>query len=234
MTESADHHVVAIIPARGGSKSIPRKNLQDLGGKPLVAWPIELAKSIPQISRVIVSTDDAEIADTAKKYGAEVPFFRPSELSADDIPTLPVLQHTLEYLKVQENYQVDIVILLYPTTPFLKKERILEGITLLQQDACKSVVGAKIVHGLLWKKDTATASFKPFYPEQRVNRQQFEHLYEEAGNIYFSKASVLQQENKIIDDQNCYFVLITAEEDLDIDAPEDLVQARELVREWSA
>ena len=97
--------IVAIIPARGGSKSIPRKNILLFKSKPLIAWPIELAKSIPLIDRVIVTTDDDEIIEIAGKYGAEVLFKRPIELAKDDTPTLPVIQHCVNLLEENEGYK---------------------------------------------------------------------------------------------------------------------------------
>ena len=119
-------NILAIIPARKGSKSIPNKNLKKLGGKPLIAYPIKLAKSIKIINKVVVSTDSEEIANVAKKYGAEVPFIRPAELAKDETPTLPVLQHCVKFLEENENYKADLILLFYPTCPFLKKETIIE------------------------------------------------------------------------------------------------------------
>ena len=114
-----DKKIIAIIPARGGSKGIPRKNIKDLAGKPMISYIIESVKNIPDIERVIVTTEDDEIAEVAKKYGAEVPFKRPAELAEDEVATLPVLQHALEYLEKEEKYIPDYVLLVYPTSPLL-------------------------------------------------------------------------------------------------------------------
>lgn len=108
--------VLGIITARGGSKSIPRKNIKPLLGKPLIAWAIETLKKSDVCNRVVVSTDDKEIAEVARKYGAEVPFMRPAELAQDHTPTLPVIQHAVAWLKEHENYKPDYVILLEPTS----------------------------------------------------------------------------------------------------------------------
>ncbi len=110
--------ILAIIPARGGSKSIPRKNIKLLGGIPLLAYSIAAAKESKRISRVIVSTDDAEIADIAREWGAEVPFMRPAKIAADDTPDLPVFIHALNWLSDHENYEPAIVVQLRPTSPF--------------------------------------------------------------------------------------------------------------------
>jgi len=120
-------NTVAIIPARGGSKGIPRKNIKELCEKPLITYIIETALRVEELDRVIVSTEDKEIAEVAKKCGAEVPFMRPEELARDETPTLPVLQHAVKYLEEKENYKPDIVVLLYATSPLLKHERVSEG-----------------------------------------------------------------------------------------------------------
>ena len=108
--------VLGIITASGGSKSIPRKNIKPLFGKPLVALAIETLQKSEVCDRVVVSTDDKEIAEVARKYGAEVPFMRPVELAQDTTPTLPVIQHAVTWLKEHENYWPDYVILLEPTS----------------------------------------------------------------------------------------------------------------------
>lgn len=110
-------NIIAIIPARGGSKRIPRKNTLKICGKPLITWSIEAAKKSKLIDRVIVSTDDQEIASIAKRYGAEVPFIRPKELAGDTVGMEPVLIHAIEWLKENEGYQTDIVLLLQSTNP---------------------------------------------------------------------------------------------------------------------
>jgi len=110
-------NILAIIPARGGSKSIPRKNIRFFAGKPLIAHTIEIALNSKFINRVIVSTEDDEIANISKKYGAEIPFLRPNEYAQDDTPDWPVFYHALEWLKKNEEYCPDIVIHLRATTP---------------------------------------------------------------------------------------------------------------------
>lgn len=109
--------ILAIIPARGGSKRVPRKNIRPVAGKPLMAWTIEVALACPSLDRVIVSTDDSEFAEIACKYGAEVPFLRPDDLAQDDTSDLPVYQHALSWLEERESYRPDIVVWLRPTAP---------------------------------------------------------------------------------------------------------------------
>lgn len=219
--------IIAVIIARGGSKSIPRKNVLFLHGKPLVAWPIDLAKSVHRIDRVIVSTDDDEIAAIAKKYGAEVPFKRPAELADDETPTLPVLRHCVKYLEEQENYRPDIVLLFYPTAPFLKKERVEEALNLFEKIKCNSVVSITKDEGRFWKLDKNENKYKFFYPEKRVNRQYYQPLYKEDGAIYFSRYDVLMKMNKIIDEENTEFIIMEDNENIDIDNPSDFKKAED-------
>ncbi len=135
--------ILAIIPARGGSKGIPRKNMVMLNGKPLVAYSIQHARGSKNINRVIVSTEDEEIAHVCRGFGAEVPFMRPKELAEDHVLDLPVFTHALTFLKEHENYQPDIIVHLRPTTPYRKPEWIDEAISLIlqhpQADSLRSV-----------------------------------------------------------------------------------------------
>ena len=216
--------VVAIIPARGGSKSIPRKNLLLINDKPLVAWPILLAKSVSAIDRVLVSTDDKEIQAAAASYGAEVPFLRPRELAEDDTPTLPVLQHCLDYLEEKEKYSSDIVILLYPTSPFLKKERIEEALEYFKDPATNSVVSVTKDYGHFWKKEDDRCTL--FFPPERVNRQYAEPLYRENGAIYISRSQVIRGIKKIVDEEHVSLLVMKPEENIDIDEKEDLLMAK--------
>jgi CMP-N,N'-diacetyllegionaminic acid synthase len=135
--------VVAVIPARGGSKGVPRKNVREVAGHPLIAYSIAAALASQSIGRVVVSTDDPEIADAARTYGAEVPFMRPSELAADDTPDLPVFQHALQWLEQKEQYRPDVVVHLRPTSPFRRVADIDHAVDLLQShpeaDAVRAV-----------------------------------------------------------------------------------------------
>ncbi len=133
---------LGIIPARGGSKTVPRKNLKPLGGKPLIVWSIEAAHAACELDRCVVSTDDPEIAEVARAHGAEVPFTRPDEIARDDTPDLPVLQHALEWLAEHEGYQPAMVMHLRPTLPFREPRQIDEVIRRLREtgaDCVKSV-----------------------------------------------------------------------------------------------
>lgn len=132
MGETERRKTLAIIPARGGSKGIPRKNLVQLGGKPLVVHSIEHALQCPRIGRVIVSTEDPEIAAVAVENGAEVPFMRPAELAADQTLDLPVFEHVLRELRAREDYHPELVVHLRPTAPHRRPEWIASAIEALE------------------------------------------------------------------------------------------------------
>lgn len=147
MDEHANKKILAIIPARGGSKRVPRKNIRLLGGKPLIAYTIEHAKQSKYINRVIVSTEDEEIAKVAKEWGAEVPFMRPEELAGDTIVDFPVFEHALNWLKENEGYEPDVVVQLRPTSPLRKVEDVDAAIALLfanpDADSVRTVLRAE-------------------------------------------------------------------------------------------
>ena len=220
--------IIAIIPARGGSKSIPEKNVQLLHGKPLVAWPIKLAKSVKRIERIIVSTDNDKIMTVAQKYGAETPFKRPVNLAGDETPTLPVLQHCIKYLEEKEEYKPDIIALLFPTAPFLKKERVEQALDFFEKTDCNSVVSVVKDWGRFWRFDKDMNKYIPFYPKKRVNRQYYKPLYREDGAICFSRYEVLMKTNKAIDDTNVQFLVMEEDENVDIDNLSDLLKASKI------
>ena len=149
--------VLAIIPARGGSKSVPRKNIMPIAGKPLIAYSIETGLACKNINRVIVSTDDEEIASIAKKYGAEVPFMRPKELAEDLTPDLPVFQHTLYWLKENENYVPDLVVHLWATAPIRNPKDIDSAIEMLEgdpdADSVRGVTKPSTSPFRMWRRD---------------------------------------------------------------------------------
>jgi CMP-N-acetylneuraminic acid synthetase len=147
--------VLALIPARGGSKSIPRKNLLNVSGKPLVAYSIEQALASAFITRTIVSTDDREIADVARTWGAEVPFMRPAELAQDLSPDVDVFRHALEWLRENQGYACDIVVHLRPTGPVRKVELIDKAIATMlaapEADSLRSVSRPTETPYKMWK-----------------------------------------------------------------------------------
>jgi N-acylneuraminate cytidylyltransferase len=145
---------LAVIPARGGSKQVPRKNLKLLGGKPLIQWSIEAARAATALDRCIVSTDDEEIAEVARALGAEVPFLRPAEYAQDNTPDLPVFQHALRWLGEHEGYRPAMIVHLRPTLPFREPRQIDEVVRLMREtgaDCVKSVYREQHHPHKMWK-----------------------------------------------------------------------------------
>ncbi|MBI3074834.1 MAG: acylneuraminate cytidylyltransferase family protein [Parcubacteria group bacterium] len=134
--------VLAIIPARGGSKSLHKKNIYPLLGKPLIAYSIEAALASKKITRVVVSTDDEEIASVAREYSAEVPFMRPKNIAGDRTLDLPVFQHALRWLKKNENYSPDLVVHIWATAPYRRKSDFDKAIAMIQKDPKATCVRA--------------------------------------------------------------------------------------------
>jgi CMP-N-acetylneuraminic acid synthetase len=132
-------HVLGVIPARGGSKGIPNKNLALVGGRPLLAYTADAVKESERLTRTIVSTDDETIADRARSLGLDVPFLRPSSLAADDTPMLPVLQHAMHAMAA-DGFHADVIVLLQPTSPLRRGEHIDAAIVWLERAGGDSVV----------------------------------------------------------------------------------------------
>ncbi len=216
--------IIAIIPARGGSKGIPRKNIKLLAGKPMIAYIIEAVKKAKGIDRVLVSTEDLEIATVAKKYGAEVPFLRPNELAEDSVATLPVLQNMLFELKKREGYIPDYVLLVYPTSPLLKTERIEQAVSLALESKADSVVSGILDNGHYWINDGLT--HKRLYPLQIANRQMSQPLFKENGAIYLTRTSIL--EKQVVADQLTPLIM-DAEENIDIDEMSDFINVEKIL-----
>ena len=188
-------HVLGLITARGGSKSIPRKNVVPLAGKPLIAWTIEAALQSHGLSRVIVSTDDEEIAQVAREWGAEVPFLRPAELARDDSPHIPVVVHAVEWLESHEDMRSDYVLLLQPTSPLRSTEDIENAIRLALEKDADSVVGVceASSHPYLTKRITADGRLQDFgpRPEGYLARQSLPPAYIANGAIYLRRGNMV-------------------------------------------
>ncbi len=195
--------VLAVIPARGGSKGVPRKNIRDLCGKPVIAWTIETALAAGDVlHRVIVSTDDAEIAEAARASGAEVPFTRPAELATDTAPGLSVIQHAVAFVEEEEETPVDWVMILQPTAPFRNADDISEALRLARQGGCDSVISVTRVlaeHPILMKK-IENNRLLPYCLEEKegTRRQDYDPpAYIRNGAIYLTRRHVLMENNSI-------------------------------------
>jgi CMP-N,N'-diacetyllegionaminic acid synthase len=151
-----EYKVVAIVPARGGSRSVPRKNIKLMAGKPMIAYTLDAARACPAIARTIVSTEDEEIAEVARGLGAEVPFLRPMDLAGDAVTDLPVFHHALDWLARNEGLVPDIVVHLRPTAPLRRAEHIEQGLKLLIEsgaDSARSVCRAGQHPYKMWRFD---------------------------------------------------------------------------------
>ena len=195
--------VLAIIPARGGSKGVPRKNIRPVCGKPLIAYTIETALAARRLFyRLIVSTDDEEIAGIARRYGAEVPFMRPAELADDDVPMVPVLQHAVRFVERQDGVRLDWVCLLQPTDPFRTVGDIEEALRLAQAGGCDSVISVVqvfSVHPILMKR-IENGRLLPYCIEEKEGtcRQDYQPpAYKRNGAIYLTRRHVLMERDSI-------------------------------------
>jgi len=195
-----DKKILAIIPARGGSKGLPRKNIKNLAGKPLIAWTIELALKSRYLDRVVVSTEDKEIAKIARRYGAEVPFLRPKKYARDDSPTSEVINHAINWFKKRgENF--DIVICLEPTSPLRREEDIDNAIEFFIKNINKadSLVSVGEIHleNPYIAKKIEKGYVKPLIKTHKniYQRQQLLKTYFPYGVIYLSKIKTYQKYN---------------------------------------
>jgi CMP-N,N'-diacetyllegionaminic acid synthase len=191
-----DKSILAVIPARGGSKGLPRKNILPLGGRPLIAWTIEQALASKYLDKVLVSTDDEEIAGIAKDCGAEVPFLRPAELATDTAKTIDVIHHCLAFYK-ERGVSFDYLALLEPTSPLRAEGDIDKAIKLLAEqdaeaDSLVSVGEVHMEHPSIVKK-IENNYVKPYESSGKIitRRQELSKAYFPYGVIYLSKISSL-------------------------------------------
>jgi CMP-N-acetylneuraminic acid synthetase len=195
--------ILAVIPARGGSKGVPRKNIRAICGKSIIAYTIETSLALRHlIWRTIVSTDDPEIAAIARKHGAEVPFNRPDDLAGDKVPTLPVLQHAVGFVEQQAGLTLDWILLLQPTSPLRQKQDIEAALNLARDGGCDSVISVVNVfaeHPVFMKR-IEDNRLLPFSIEEKegTRRQDCQPpAYIRNGAIYLTRRDVLMKHNSI-------------------------------------
>jgi N-acylneuraminate cytidylyltransferase len=229
--------VLAIIPARGGSKSIPHKNIRPLAGFPLIAYSIAAARAASQVQRVIVSTDDPEIAAVARHYGAEVPFLRPAEHAQDQTPDLPVFQHALLWLAEHENYHPEIVVQLRPTSPFRRVWHIDQAILRLrdnpQADAIRTVCEPFQNPFKMWRISPEGRMIPLIQldgiPEPyNQPRQHLPEVYWQTGYVDAAYARTILEKSSMTG-EHILPLIIQPHEWIDIDSPDDWRRAERLL-----
>lgn len=212
---------IAVIPARGGSKRIPRKNIREFAGKPMIAHAISAAIESGLFEHVIVSTDDEEISRIANEWGAETPFMRPDELADDYTPTVPVIAHAIAVCQAM-GWNIEYVCCIYPGVPFIKNEDITQAFDLLQINQAAysfpiTEFPSAIQRALRRLPD---GRMQPFFPEYELTRtQDLELAYHDAGQFYWGKPDTWLTNNKI--HRSGIGLAIPNWRVIDIDTPDD-------------
>lgn len=202
--------ILALIPARGGSKGIPRKNIRNFAGYPLIAWSIAAAKQSQFVTRIIVSTDDEEIARVARECGAETPFLRPAEFAQDTSTDLPVFEHALQWLEENQGYRPEIVIQLRPTSPIRPKTMLDDAIRILLEhsdaDCVRGVVPAGQNPFKMWRFDAGGTPMKPLLEVDGIAepynapRQILPPVYWQTGHIDAIRVSTIKNKKSLTGD----------------------------------
>lgn len=222
--------ILALIPARGGSKGIPRKNIRNFAGYPLIAWSIAAAKQSRFVTRVIVSTDDEEIAAVAREYGAETPFLRPAEFAQDNTTDLPVFEHAIQWLEENEHYQPEIVIQLRPTSPIRPRDCVDHAIRILMEhtdaDCVRGVVPAGQNPHKMWRFAGEGQPLKPLLEVEGIAepynapRQILPPVFWQTGHIDAIRVSTILQKHSLTGDV-IYPLVIDPRYTVDIDTLSD-------------
>jgi CMP-N-acetylneuraminic acid synthetase len=227
--------VLALVPARGGSKGLPRKNVLPLGGHPLIAWSIAAGQQAPTVHRVVCSTDDAEIAEVATCYGAEVPFMRPAELAQDDTLDLPVFQHALAWLEREQGWRADVVVQLRPTSPLRFPGQVDAAVRMLLDDpeatGVRTVIPAPANPYKMWlmPEESEAPWMRPLLAvpglEEPYNapRQTLPQAWWQTGTVDVVRADVVRAGRMSGD--RLLPMLVDPRQAVDIDAEVDLVAA---------
>jgi pseudaminic acid cytidylyltransferase len=214
---------LCIIPARGGSKRIPRKNIRDFGGQPMISWSIKAALESKCFDHIVVSTDDSEIAELSKLHGAEVPFIRPASLSDDYVATRPVINHAItEISKIHS--RPTYVCCLYPTAPFVRSSDLSDALDILLNNQFDFVSTASSYSvPIQWAFSISEKnSLKRLYPEHRLTRSQdLPNYFFDAGQFYWGRTECFLNNQDPLGD-NCSVLQLPKHLVHDIDTPEDL------------
>jgi CMP-N,N'-diacetyllegionaminic acid synthase len=211
--------ILALIPARSGSKRLPGKNIRPLGDKPLIVWSIDVLKNIPEICDILISTDDVEIATICKRAGALVPWLRPAELATDSASSVDMAIHALEWYETERG-EVDGILLLQPTSPFRSKETIIEGIKLYVKNEHQTVLGISPTHTHpMWTMKVENGYLVPFMREHGmgIRSQDLPSAYDVNGCFYLISPITLRTENSFVGKKSIPLFIESPQEALDID-----------------
>jgi pseudaminic acid cytidylyltransferase len=217
---------LAVIPARGGSKRIPRKNIKPFGGKPMIAWSIEVALQSGCFDRVLVSTDDPEIAQVAQSYGAEVPFVRPPELSDDHTGTIPVIAHATQW-QADHGIPATQVCCIYATAPFVQAQDLQRGLAILQNSGADYAFSVTSYAFPIQRaiRITPDERVEMFQPDQFNTRSQdLQEAWHDAGQFYWGQAAAWLAQKPLFT-QQATGVRLPRHRVQDIDTPEDWTRA---------
>ncbi len=221
--------MIAIIPARGGSKGVPGKNIKLLRGKPLIAYTIEAALEAESVTEVIVSTDDEAIAKVAREYGAKVPFLRPKELSTDNAQAIDSYIYTVERLNEEFGYKIRDFIVLLATTPLRTSKDIDDAVQMYKEKNAYSVIsyveGCSPITGFKYLNDDN--SFEHIFPDSLANRQEMKEAYIPNGAVYVFSLNLLKQGTYFSDKSYAY--IMPKSRSIDIDTLEDFEYAEFLL-----
>jgi len=221
--------VLSVIPCRGGSKGIPRKNIRPVAGKPLLEHTVRASLDSEIVDRTIVSTDDATIASIAEDAGADVPFTRPAELATDNAAIEPVIRHAIDFLSKSEGVSYDTILLLQVTSPLRTASHIDEALTQYRESGADSLVAVYEDHSYRWTEQPDGATIVNY--ESRLRRQDKEPEYVESGAIYAVDVDRFVETGDLQSGKTTLFVLDSISA-LDIDRPFELWLADKILTEW--
>lgn len=217
---------IAVIPARGGSKRIPRKNIRPFRGKPIIAWSIEAARSCALFDRVIVSTDDVEIADVARHHGAEVPFVRPAELSNDHAGTIEVIAHAVGWA-IDQGWALDAACCIYPTAPFIQVGDMAQGLQAIDSGEWSYAFPVTDFPAPIFRafRRLPEGGVEMFFPEHFTTRSQdLPVALHDAGQFYWGRSDAWLRGARFFD-RHSFPVMLPRWRVHDIDTPEDWTRA---------
>ena len=220
-------NILVIITARKGSKRLPGKNTRSLGGKPLILWTVDIAKKIPNVCDILISTDDPKAASICIKSGAYVPWLRPSTLSTDKASSVDVVIHALDFYEKEKN-KVDGVLLLQPTSPFRKLSTIKEGINLFLTNNQRPVVGVSPTPAHpMWSVKIDNGAIIPFTEirDLEIRSQELPPVFIVNGSFYLIKPNDLRERKSFIGNDAIPLIVKSSIESLDIDNYEDFERA---------